>query len=270
MNGETLARWAAFEQKIQQRFQEILQEADAGFKDLTATDPTDAITFGNAEHAIHARVEGLLQKLQETFSSQVTMSLAGGPDLDGAIERMQATSAAMRLSWTRLSLGAKSDFYRAMYARVAVEMGKPVACTNCGSPLRKTLPHRVEALTCPACHTVVQAAPAAIVATYFGGAGHVFAQAATLDKRAAIDAQRARVEAWRKARSYADEPIESLQEWERMELDYWRTYVATQARIVPATPREMEELVTSRMTPFYEILERSNNVWRRSRGLPTA
>jgi hypothetical protein len=270
MSAETLARWAAFEQKIQQRFQEILAEADAGFKDLIATDPTDAITFGNAEHAIHARVEGLLQKHQETFSSQVTMSLAGGPYLDGAIDQMQAGGTAMRLAWSRLALGAKCDLYRAMYARVAVEMAKPVPCTNCGSPLTKTIPHHVEALTCQACHAVVQAAPAPVVGTYFGGAGHVFAQAATFDKRAAIDAQRARADAWRKARSYADEPLESLQEWERMELDCWRTYVTTQAQIVPSTAKEMEELVASRMTPFYESLERSNKAWRRYRGLPTA
>jgi hypothetical protein len=60
-----------------------------------------------------------------------------------------------------------------------------------------------------------------------------------------------------------------LQEWERMELDYWRAFFATKALIVPVSPQENEEWVKSRMAPFYESLERSNNVWRRSRGLPT-
>jgi hypothetical protein len=268
VSADTLARWEAFQQKIQQRFQEVMEEADTGFKDLIATDPTDAITFGNAEGAINARVEGLLQKLHETFSSQVTMSLAGGADLDGAIERMEAAAAAMRLAWKRLAVRLKTDLYRAMYARAAVEMQKPVPCTTCGSPLAKTIPHRVEALKCRACSSVVQAAPAPVVSTYFLSAGHVFAEAATLEKRAAIDEQRRRAHAGRKARGYADEPLESLKEWERLELDYWRTYFETSAKILPSTPQEIDEWVASRMQPFYESLERANDVWRRARGLP--
>lgn len=269
MSAEVLARWAAFEQKIQQRFDEILQEADAGFKDLVATDPTDAITFGNAEGAIHARVEALVQKLHETFSSQVTMALSGSGELDGAIERMDARSNAMRLAWKRLAMRSKTDLYRAMYARVAEAMKNPVPCTGCGTPLVKTTPHRVEAITCPACRSVVQAAPEPVVSTYFLSAGHVFAEAATLDKRAAIDEQRRRAHAGRKARGYADEPLESLREWERMELDYWRTYFETSARILPSSPKEIDEWIASRMQPFYESLERSNDVWRRAKGLPT-
>jgi hypothetical protein len=269
VSADTLARWGAFEQKIQQRFQEVMQEAEAGFKDLIASDPTDAITFGNAESAINARVEGLLQKLHETFSSQVTMALAGGPDLDRAIAQMESNATGMRLAWKRLALRLKTDLYRAMYTRVAVEMQNPVPCTGCGSPLAKATPHRVEAITCRACRAIVQAAPAPVVSTYFLSAGHVFAEAATLEKRAAIDVQRQRAHAGRKARGYTDEPLESLQEWERMELDYWRTYFETAAQILPSTPKEIDEWVASRMQPFYESLERSNDVWRRARGLPT-
>jgi hypothetical protein len=269
VSSETLARWGAFEQKIRDRLTEVMQEAEAGFKDLVASDPTDAITFGNAEGAINARVEGLLQKLHETFSSQVTMALAGGPDLDRAIEQMETTSTAMRLAWKRLAMRSKTDLYRAMYTRVAAEMQRPVSCTGCGAPLAKTTPHRVEAIACSACRTLVQAAPAPVVSTYFGSAGHVFAEAATLEKRAAIDEQRRRAHSGRKARGYADEPLESLKEWERMELDYWRTYFETAAKILPSTPKEIDEWVASRMQPFYESLERSNDVWRRARGLPT-
>ena len=214
MSAEVLARWEAFQQKIQQRFQEVMQEAEAGFRDLIASDPTDAITFGNAERGIHARVEALVQKLHETFSSQVTLNVVGH-GLDAAIDRIEQQADSMRAAWQRLSLRAETNLYRAMYARVAVEMQRPVPCTNCGSPLAKTVPHRVEAVTCPACHTVVQAGPAPVVATYFGGAGKAFANAATFDKRLAIDAQRRRAQQARKAQGYAEEPLASLQEWER-------------------------------------------------------
>jgi hypothetical protein len=269
MSAEVLARWEAFQQKTQQRFQEIMQEAEAGFRDLIASDPTDVITFGNAERGIHARVLALVQKINDTFLQQVNLNV-DGPERDLASARMKQQTSAMTTGWQRLLLGKKADLYRAMYPLAMAAMQSPVPCTNCGSPLTKQDPLQVEALTCPACRTVVQAAYPPVVASYFGGAGQVFPEIATFDKRAAIEAQRERAyQARRTSNGWADEPIESLRQWEQMELDSWRTFFTTKAQFVRMTPQQIEEWVASRMRPFYEDLERSNDVWRRAKGLPT-
>jgi hypothetical protein len=268
MSQEVLARWSAFQQKIHQRFQEIMQEADAGFRDLVASDPTDAITLSNAASGVNARVEALCQKLQDTFSSQVTLNVSSAA-LDAAVEGMEEQGRSMRVAYKTLEIQAQAAIYRAMYPLAAEQMQRAVPCTNCGSPLSKAQPHRVEAITCPACHTVVQAAPAVVVSTYFGGAGHAFGEEAAFPRRLAVEDQRRRVAKGRRARGFGDEPLESIKEWERLEQDAWRAYFTAKAQIVPATPQEIDEWVASRMRPFYDALERSSDVWRRSRGMPT-
>ena len=268
MSQETVQRWDAFIAKIHGRYQEVIAEADAGFADLIASDPTDTITYGNAMMGIHARVQGLTKMLGDTFQNQVSPKLSG-PEERQCSDKLDAARNAIDGDWERRKATYETNIYRALWPRVQAAMQKGAPCTSCGRELRLTVPYNVEAITCPGCRTVNQVAPDPIVSTYFGGAPHAFALAAAMPKREAVDAQRRRANEWRRAREWADEPIESLLEWERLERDYWTTYYATHSSISPLSDKDRQEYIESRMRPFYEALERSEDAWRKYKGLAT-
>jgi hypothetical protein len=268
MSQEVVARWEAFIQKISGRYQEVLAEADAGFADLIASDPTDTITYGNAMMGIHQRVLSLGQLLSDTYQNQVSPQMSPQEDSAGR-DRLEAVRSWIASDWEQRKTAYETNIYRALWPLAQAAMQKGGACNSCGRELKLKNPTAVEAITCPGCHTVNQVAPNPIVSTYFGGAPHAFALAAAMPKRAAIDAQRKRANEWRKAREWADEPIESLLEWEKLERDYWTTYYATHSSISPLSDKDRTEYIESRMRPFYESLERGEDNWRKYKGLAT-
>ena len=268
MSQEIVQRFEAFVQKITTRYQDVLAEAEAGFADLIATDPTDTITYGNAMMGIHQRILGLGQMLDKTYSDQISPQLTSQEDSQ-CRDRVHAVREWIDADWERRKYAFETNIYRALWTRVQPLMGKGVPCTNCGRELKLANPIQVEAIACPGCRTVNQVAPDPIVSTYFGGAPHAFAQAAAQPKREAVNAQRKRANEWRKAREWADEPIESLLEWEKLERDYWYTYYATHSSISPLSEKDKQEYIESRMRFFYEGLERSEDAWRKYKGLPT-
>lgn len=268
MSQEIVQRFEAFLKKIEGRYQEVLAEADAGFADLIATDPTDTITYGNAMTGIHHRILGLGQLLDDTYRDQISPQLT--PEEDSrCIDRRVAFREWLDADWERRKLTYETNIYRALWPRVQPLLQKGVPCTNCGRELRLQNPLMTEAITCPGCRTVNQVGPDPVVSAYFGGAPHAFAQAAAHPKREAVNAQRKRAHEWRRVREWADEPIESLLEWEKLERDYWTTYYTTHASISPMSERDRAEYIESRMRPFYESLERSEDAWRKYKGLAT-
>jgi hypothetical protein len=268
MSQEVVARFEAFIQKITSRYQEVLAEADAGFADLIASDPTDTITYGNAMNGIHARVLGLGKMLQDTYQNQVSPQMTPQEDSAGR-DRLDAVQRWLDDDWERRKANYETNIYRALWPLAQAAMQKGGPCNSCGRELKLKNPIMVEAITCPGCHTVNQVAPDPVVSTYFGGAPHAFAIAATLSKREAINAQRKRAHEWRRARDWADESIEFLREWEALERDYWTTYYATHSSISPLSDKDRTEYIESRMRPFYEALERNEVEWRKYKGLPT-
>ncbi|HEX7666128.1 MAG TPA: hypothetical protein VF407_16485 [Polyangiaceae bacterium] len=268
MSQETITRWEAFLQKITGRYQEIVAEADAGFADLIATDAADTITYGNALTGVGARVDGLGKMMDDTFRDQVAPQLST-PEENHCQDRLDAVKTWIENDWEKRKMAHETNVYRALWPRVQAAMGQGVPCSSCGRELKLSVPYTVEAITCPGCRTVNQVAPDPVVSTYFGGAPHVFAQQAAFPKREAVAAQRVRAHEWRKVREWCDEPIELLQEYERLERDYWTTYYATVASISPMSAKDQSEYVESRMRPLYEQFERNEPAWRRFKGLST-
>lgn len=112
MSAEVVARWEAFIQKISGRYQEVLAEADAGFADLIATDPTDTITYGNAMMGIHTRVLGLGKMLSDTYQNQVSPQMTSEEDNAGR-DRLDAVQKWL----TRIGSGGRSITRRTSIAR---------------------------------------------------------------------------------------------------------------------------------------------------------
>ena len=266
MSDPTLERWRGFLAKIAQRMEEVLTEADQGFTDLLPSSPTDTGTVGNAMQGIRFRVQALTSKISDTWSDQVSDQMSGG-NMDTAIAMMEDAQDALDARWERWRCHWEAQQYRNMWPLVQEAMNKPISCNKCGGPLQKATPHAMETIHCGSCRAVNNVFPEALVGQYFGGAAHAFAEQAAIEKRIAISAQRRQADRWRKGRSWADEPIESLRQYEAMERDYWATYFGTKAQIVPSPPEEQAKDVESRMRHFYESMQHQN-AWRKAAGMP--
>jgi hypothetical protein len=285
---ELFNRWHAFLGKVTRRLHDVLSEAEGGMRDLVASSPTDQIPVSNVLGALTARKKNLDKKLYDTWSSQLVTQLADGAsnhaELRGAVEYsggtldtaeadmqralawMEETFEAFRVRWAAAAV-------RAMWPHVEAGLQKPVGCSNCGGPLQPRVRNRADSVPCPACRSVNQVTPEAVVYSYFVAAPHAFAEEAALPKRFAVSKQRREAEAWRASEknrtgSWPDEPVESLRRWEALERDYWQSYVGVRAQVEPMTPEEQQTFLQSRVQPLLDDLER-NPVWRRAHGLPT-
>jgi hypothetical protein len=132
-------------------------------------------------------------------------------------------------------------------------------------------PHKSESITCAACHTVNQALPEGVVAQYFGGMPHYFAQGAVLDKQFALQKFKDDWEDYRDAEFAADrdrpeQPLERLKQREQMEKDYWTAYAEARVKNEGGTPDDVRTLVEARMKQaFYDEMN-MNDVWRAAHG----
>ena len=135
-NEETLQRWAAFIEKIRTRLEEVLAEGDAGFRELIAADPTDGMSFGNAMSGMRFRVEPLIGKIGDTWTTVID-KLDGGKAVDRGIEMMEDAKDQLDARWQRWGVGWEAEFYRNMWPHAQAAMQKPIACTKCGGPLHK-------------------------------------------------------------------------------------------------------------------------------------
>lgn len=283
-----VTRWRTFLGKVMGRLRDVLAEADGGCREMIKSNPSDPVPLGNVLSALRARKVNLDKKLWDTWSKDVCDQLADeasehgqiagaveyrGNVLDQAEIEMKQALAWMDDTWEHFRVKWSAESARAMWAPAEEAMKKPIACTQCGGGLQPRLRHQSDSVTCPACRAVNQVVPETVVGMYFATAPHALAEEATFQKRHAITDFRRKVEAWRSAENsrtgeWPDEGVQSLQQWEAMERDYWVAYAAMKARLEPMTPEDQQKLVESRMKPFIEDLER-NPVWRRAHGMPT-
>jgi hypothetical protein len=252
----------------------LLQQASGGFQQMIAQNPTDPLPLGNAMGAIDQQVKAIRKQPNDAFSPHYDHLCTLGPGEPGYTEMKRALrywELWAEEAWMRFENHWRVEQYRAMWPAVQQGLAKPAPCSRCGGPLRRTTPHKTESITCPACHTVNQAMPDAVVATYFGGMPHYFAEHALLGKKMEIEKFKAQWEDLRDAENAAgrerpDEPIERLKQWEQLELGYWNAYAQERVKNEGGTPNDVKTLVDSRMTWFYEQMN-VNDVWRAAHGM---
>ena len=283
-----VTRWRTFLGKVMNRLRDVLAEADGGCREMIRSNPADPIPVNNVLSALRSRKVNLDKKIYDTWSKEVCENLADeaeahaqiagaveykGKVLDQADAEMKQALAWMDDTWEHFRVKWAAEAARAMWPLAEQAMQRPVSCTQCGGGLQPRVRHQADSVTCPACGAVNQVVPEPVVGMYFTTAPHAVAEEATFQKRHAITAFRRQVEAWRSAEAsrtgdWPDENVQSLEQWQAMERDYWVTYVSMKARLEPMTQEDQQRFVESRMKPFVEDLER-NPVWRRARGLPT-
>ncbi len=272
---QIMAEWQQFLQQLGGQTQQLLQQAHAGCMQMIGQSPTEGTPLNNALVAIEQQYKDLARRPDDNFSAFYDRVCAAGPG-EPSYSQMKASMRGfgrwMDETWQRFDASVHGDFYRAMWPHAQHAMQKPAACNRCGGPLNRTTPHKTESVTCPACRTVNQVMPEAVVAAYFSGMPHYFAEAAAMEKRFAIQKMKDEWEDYRDAEHAADrdrpeEPIERLKQREQMEKDYWTTYAETRIRYEGGTPDDVRTLVEARMKQaFYDEMN-LNEVWRKAHGM---
>lgn len=258
-------RWQAFLDKIFERLDEICAEAEVGVKAIGAQHPDDSLPLGNAITGLDHRVTQLKDRIGTTWDDQVGEKFEVDSKLhDRGLDMKQDAELAFDERWTLAKAKWLSDLARDAFPRAIAAIERPALCTSCGAPLTVKSRLEVEAVTCGHCSVVNQVAPPPAVSSYFGFGVQNLADAAALPHRHAIERQRVKADRWRRARDWAPEPLESLEEWERMERTYWRTFAEERARL--RNEPVDEAYVESRMAFFYKFSLETNQVWVRAKG----
>ncbi len=242
----TMERWDGFLKKIAQRYEEILAEAEEGFKGLAAENPEDSRSLLNAVNAIQMRLIGLEGKMGDTMSDKISDSLSGAA-LDEAVNMMENTRFSLREKWETLRVKTVAGFYRAMTEKVQEQLRVDRDCTQCGGTF--TIPElkRPSSLKCEYCGAVNNVTPTQLVGEYFAMASIAFAEEAVAEKRFAIE----RLE--NIANRHRGLTRAELDKLEAMERDYWESYVIEMEKLSPQTAENRERFIENRM-----------QVWRHS------
>lgn len=268
MNAEQQAlvdRFRGFLGKIHDRLGEICAEAEVGVQAIASQHPDDPLPVGNAITGLDHRVRQLRDKIQETWDAQIEAKFSADPAIhDLGLDMKQDAEMTLDERWGLAKAKWLGDIARAAYGRAVAALEQPAPCTGCGAPLGATARFEVIAVTCQHCKVVNQLAPLPAVTAYFGTGAQHLAEEAALPLRHAVERQRAVADRWRRARDWAPESIESLEEWERLELAYWQRLAEERARLT-GLPVDTK-LIESRMAWFYKYSLETNQQWVRAKG----
>jgi len=272
---QLVAQWNQELHQAGGQLSQLLQQAGAGCQQMIAQNPTDPLPLNNAIGAIEHQVKDIRSKADDTFSAYYDRVSDAGPS-EPSYSTMKRTLRAFERwaeeTWARFDAHWHVEQYRAMWPYAQQAMQKPVACSGCGGPLARTTPHRSESLTCGACRTVNQVLPDAVVAGYYGGMPHYYAEFGLIEKRSALQKFRDDWEDYRDAEHAADrdrpeEPLERLEQREQMEREYWTAYAEARVRNEGGTADDVRTLVEARMKQaFYDEMN-LNDVWRAAHGM---
>jgi hypothetical protein len=272
---QIVAQWNQYLQQMGGHLQQLLQQAGGGCEQMIAQNPIDPIPLNNALGAIEHQVKDLRGKLGDTFSEHYDRVCDAGPGEPAHMHMKRAMRGFERWAdetWQRFDAHVHVQQYRAMSPHAQQAMKKPTACNRCGGPIQRQTPHKAESISCPACRTVNQVLPDTVVAQYFGGMPHYFAESGVIDRRMALQKFKDDWEDYRDAeyaadRERPDEPLERLKQREQMERDYWTAYAEARVKNEGGTPEDVKTLVEARMKQaFYEEMN-LNDVWRNAHGM---
>lgn len=185
-------RLDAFLAKIHERLGEIIAEAEPGLQALTEHCATDVAAFANAELALDARMEQLLETMGKAWGEQIEPQFealeAQAPGILAFGElRVSRAALSARSRWRRSMRTSKSAFFRNMLPLVEGELKKEHACTQCGAPVVPPDFFVASSANCDSCSSLNQFLPSRLLCGY-GGAPRAFAEAAVSDLDTEIEA----------------------------------------------------------------------------------
>jgi hypothetical protein len=273
---QILAQWQQQVGQITSRFQQTLEEASAGCRQLVDRNPTDIAPLRNVFGAIDAHRKEVEHALSDAWrQTEDGLEAAGDGRANVAHDEgeRQYRYAAMWLEeqWMRFEGHWNIEQVQAMWPHAQAALQRPAPCARCGQPMQLATRAQAQTVACPACRAQNQVAADPVCAIYFGMADSV-ALGQTVDRwlakrRHELSWEDQRVATHQRTGQWPEEPVESLKQLERLELDYQQALVSTRSQMDPCSPEQQRSFVEGRMRPFYDRMNR-NAVWRRAHGMP--
>lgn len=275
-----MQEWQGHIQQATQRVTELLREAEAGCRQLIGQNPDDPMPVQNALNAINIQIQEQRTRLGTSWSELILAKLMRSLDNRHAIAQgehwLEETDQWIEDSWARFRTYWLAESGRAMWPRVAQLLQRGAFCVRCGGPLKPANPVKPESIPCHACNTVNQFTPDPILTTYYSTTPDRHAEHATVEKRVAIERWRRQVRLYVKRNHQsllkvlggdAEEPVSSLDHWESLERDYWKTYAAAVGQIKPFSAEEQARFVDGKLKHFAKNHLHSSPSWRRQKGV---
>ncbi len=247
-------RWNTFADKIRTRIREIETEANAAYKEVIAIDVLQGTGVGGVSNALKARLQGLDDKIDEAWSKLdgEMDNVEYADDRAASIYRahMLSQKAAFEREVERITetiiVYGEAEAARALQAVAMKEADAPLACQQCGAPLKRPSWCDTVNVTCSSCRAVTTSTP--------GTAGMMFAKgsgAIALAFEAALPAWYAKQDAEHVWHSLRHKTLEDLQRWEAANRNYWQVFAEAMAKHIPSwTQQTVADEVRGKMSQF--------------------
>ncbi|MBL8955887.1 MAG: hypothetical protein JNK82_34250 [Myxococcaceae bacterium] len=229
------ARWSAFLQKVSQRADEILAEAEPGFDELISMEVLDPVPLSSALTEFHARMLGLEKKIDDSWE-KIDAEL----DEPAARDELYAAGQKVKKSIARrskvLQVQKQAKAAHAIWELAKTEMAKVKAstrCSQCGAPIGVTVFHEASNVTCGHCKAVSVVRPGMATLMFFQGVClHALGEEAALEESARLDEA---VERYQGKRSKRKADVDA---WVAAHRKYWLVYARGYGTHVPGFDEE--------------------------------
>ncbi len=260
-------RLDGFLAKIDERLEAIIEEATAGCAQLAAQYPDDPLPLTNALSGLDHRVSQLRDRIEQTWDGQIEPMFEEAGDSafhDVGLDRKQDAEEAFDHRWEVAKVKIHADHARNLFTRAQAALQVQPVCDRCGGPIHPADRTVSETVVCSACNATNQYQPAAAIQQYGGGGVEALAAEATVGMRYEITRFRTEVDRWRRARNWAEEPLESLEKWRAMELAYYTRVAEEKSRLL-GKPVD-QAFIDGRMGFFDKYELHMNQTWVRAHG----
>ncbi len=224
------ARWTAFLEKVTQRADEILAEADPGFDELIATEVLDPVPLSSALTEFHSRMLGLEKKIDDSWE-KIDADLDEPRARDELYELGRKARKAIARKSKVLQVQKQAKAAHAIWELAKAEMAKVKSssrCSQCGAPIVPEVFHQASNVTCAHCKAVSVLRPGmATLLFYQGICLHAFGEEAALDESARLEDAIERYQAKRNKKK-AD-----VDAWVQAHRKYWQVYARGYGTHVP-------------------------------------
>jgi hypothetical protein len=249
---EIVNRWNNFLNKISERHEDILNSSMDGFKGIMEEYPTDPIPLFNAVKAIELRIIQLNAKIEDTFSDQVVGNISSEL-YDEVKTRTENFRQSLSERWEKNRTKIVGDFFRNMHGYAEKAMNIPQKCSQCTGQLEIASLRSAKTIKCDHCGAANQVIPAEDVTNFFSSAPDALAEEATIDQRIAIERFILKMEQKDRNMLWEKKVDIHKEEWEQMELEYWKKYTDVRCSYSPLTDEDRQRFINSRMQMWREL-----------------
>ncbi|MEO8702578.1 MAG: hypothetical protein ABI867_21215 [Kofleriaceae bacterium] len=257
-----VVRWDGFLAQIQGRHRQVIEEAEAAARQFIAgvAGGGDVTPLSNQLSAAKSRLQALQQNIVDTWHGKVEdVMLEEGhvPLRDAEWKKGEAVRHRLDDETEELEIRMLAELARARFAAAQATI-QPPRCGTCGTVLAGPPSFRHVELAC-ACGARTTIAPNELLSTAAAIATHPISQeAATAEWRAMRHAERAQ-KAVR-----PPSPLALIVAYERTQIMYWHTYLATRAQFEPELGRDPNMEIRSRMEQWYVSYAEYEEEWVRA------